>query len=104
MRSKQWLAGIVVMAVLVTLNASALAAKTTITFSAQASSPERFPVYETWAKRYHELNPDVTVDVIRVAGNYTEFLLTMMARRHADRRHVVGSGVLHLCRPLGAAG
>ncbi len=79
MRSKQWLAGIVVMAVLVTLNASALAAKTTITFSAQASSPERFPVYETWAKRYHELNPDVTVDVIRVAGNYTEFLLTMMA-------------------------
>ncbi|MGI6082732.1 MAG: ABC transporter substrate-binding protein [Limnochordia bacterium] len=79
MRFRQWVTSIVVAAVLTAGNTSALAAKTTITFSAQASSPERFPVYEKWAERYHELNPNVTVDVIRVAGNYTEFLLTMMA-------------------------
>lgn len=54
-------------------------AKTTITLAVTAGSPERHPVYERWAQRYSELNPDVEVDILKISGNYSETLLTMMA-------------------------
>lgn len=54
-------------------------AKTIITFSMRASSPERHPIFEGWAQRYSQLNPDVEVQLLKIAGNYYETLLTMIA-------------------------
>ena len=68
---------VLAVALLMTLSVSALA-KTTITFSMRASSPERHPIFDGWAERYSELNPDVEVQVLKIAGNYYETLLTII--------------------------